>query len=322
MLFAFYYIKNKEHVMGKKKNIKKVVDAEQEILNGNNAEDPNESVSAEAESEKIESSENGEKPKANKKEKSKKALNTIVNVVLVMALIFASVCIFISYTSTMSNGVPSLFGVKLLTVQTDSMKDTIMPGDLIIDVDVNDASLLEVDDIITFRTLIQGKEELNTHRIVRKVPVGEYYIFETKGDNSDIPDYMTVHQNEIVGKYVFRIPAVGAAIDFMQTPLGFFLVVVLPVLIFFVYHLIQFFRVLFEYQNVKMLIKYEQERGANEDIIAAAVQDEQMQEEIRRAAYEAELREKLKAELLADIEKEKTAQKEQAEENEQKDVQE
>ncbi len=308
--------------MGKKKNIKKVVDAEQKILNGNNAEAPNESVSIEAENEKIESSENSEKSKAIKKEKSKKALNTIVNVVLVVALIFASVCIFISYTSTMSNGVPSLFGLKLLTVQTDSMKDTIMPGDLIIDIDVKDAAELKEGDIITYRTLIQGKEVLNTHRIVRKYPSGEYCIFETQGDNSNIPDPITVHQNEIVGQYVFRIPAVGAAIDFMQTPLGFFLVVVLPVLIFFVYHLIQFFRVLFEYQNVKMLIKYEQERGANEDIIAAAVQDEQMQEEIRRAAYEAELREKLKAELLADIEKEKAAQKEQAEQNEKSDIQE
>ena len=299
--------------MGKKKNVKKVVDAEQEILNGNNAEDPNESVSVGAENEQSKVSENGEKPKADKKEKSKKALNTIVNVVLVVALVFAAVCIFISYSSTMTNGVPSLFGVKLLTVQTDSMKDTIMPGDLIIDIDVKDPAELEEGDIITYRTIIKGKEELNTHRIVRKYTGGEYCIFETQGDNSTIPDPITVHQNEIVGQYVFRIPAVGAAIDFMQTPLGFFLVVVLPVLIFFVYHLIQFFRVLFEYQNVKMLIKYEQERGANEDIIAAAVQDEQMQEEIRRAAYEAELREKLKAELLADIEKEKSAQQEQAE---------
>jgi len=59
-----------------------------------------------------------------------------------------------------------------------------------------------------------------------------------------------------------------------------------------------------------MLIKYEQERGTNEDIVATAVKDEQEQEEIRRAAYEAELREKLKAELLADLEREKAAKEE------------
>lgn len=303
--------------MGKNKKLKNVVDKEREALNGNLAEDPSETATDVAKTENNEVSENSEKPKVAKKEKRKKALNTVVNVILVAALIFAAVCIFISYSSTMSNGVPSLFGIKLLTVKTDSMKKTIMPGDLIIDVDVKDPKELEEGDIITYRTIIKGKEVLNTHRIVRKYTGGEFCIFETKGDNSTVADPITVHQNEIVGQYKYRIPAVGAAIDFMQTPLGFFLVVVLPVLIFFVYHLIQFFRVLFEYQNVKMLIKYEQERGANEDIIAAAVQDEQQQEEIRRAAYEAELREKLKAELLADIAKEKAAQKEQGEESKQ-----
>ena len=58
---------------------------------------------------------------------------------------------------------------------------------------------------------------------------------------------------------------------------------------------------LFEYQNVKMLIKYEKERGRTEDLIASQVKDEKLKEEMRRAAIESELREKLKAELMADM---------------------
>jgi hypothetical protein len=72
-------------------------------------------------------------------------------------------------------------------------------------------------------------------------------------------------------------------------------------LLFFIFHLVQFFRVLFEYQNVKMLIKYEKERGRTEDLIASQIKDEKLKEEMRRAAIEAELREKLKAELMADM---------------------
>ena len=86
------------------------------------------------------------------------------------------------------------------------------------------------------------------------------------------------------------------------------IVIVLPVLLFFVFHLVQFFRVLFEYQNVKMLIKYEQERGRTEDLIESQIRDEKAREEIRRAAMEkeraemeAKLREELRAELLADM---------------------
>ena len=304
--------------MERNNEVETVIEAEEKTVSGNETpQESNETLEAPAEPAVAseEPQEKAEKPKLTKKEKRKKALNTVINVVLVVALVFAAVCTFISYSSTESNGVPGLFGVKLLTVQTESMKDTINPGDLIIDVEVKDPAELQKGDIITFWTFIEGKRVLNTHRIVNIYDGGTFRIFETKGDNATIADAVTVHQNEIVGKYVFRIPALGTAIDFMQTPLGFFLVVVLPVLIFFIYHLIQFFRVLFEYQNVKMLIKYEQERGTNEDIIAAAVQDEQQQEEIRRAAYEAELREKLKAELLADIEKEKAAAK-KAEESE------
>lgn len=257
---------------------------------------------------------NGDKPALTKSEKTKKTVNTIINVVLVLALVFAAICTFISYASTETNGVPGIFGIKLMTVQTDSMEPSILPGDLIIDVEVKDASELVPGDVITYWTFIQGKRVLNTHRIINVYDGGEFRFFETQGDNSTTADPITVHEKEIEGKCLYRIAGIGTAIDFMQTSLGFFLVVVLPVLIFFIYHLIQFFRVLFEYQNVKMLIKYEQERGTNEDIVATAVKDEQEQEEIRRAAYEAELRAKLKAELLADLEREKAAQEEAAQE--------
>ena len=263
----------------------------------------------EAEYNKKRSNKKSNKPKLTRAEKNKKTINTIINVVLVVALVFAAICTYISFVAADGKSVPGFFGIKILSVQTDSMEDTIMPGDLIVDVDVKDPAELTKGDIVTYWTIIEGKRVLNTHRIINIYDGGSFRIFETQGDNSTIADALTVHENEIEGKYLFRIPGVGKAVDYMQTPVGFFLVVVLPVLIFFIYHLIQFFRVLFEYQNVKMLIKYEQERGANEDIIAAAVQDKQEQEEIRRAAYEAELREKLKAELLADMEKEKAAQK-------------
>jgi capsular polysaccharide biosynthesis protein len=112
---------------------------------------------------------------------------------------------------------------------------------------------------------------------------------------------MTVHESEIVGQYKLRVPGLGKLVDYLQTAKGFFIVVVIPVLLFFIFHLVQFFRVLFEYQNVKMLIKYEKERGRTEDLIASQVKDEKLKEEMRRAAIEAELREKLKAELMADM---------------------
>ena len=246
-----------------------------------------------------------EKPK---KRDIKKTINIVVNVLLVVAIILAAVCTYVSFVSTSGNGVPSILGVRPFTVQTDSMYPILKPGDLIIDVAVKDPRELRVGDIITYWTIIEGNRVLNTHKIAGIYDGGNYLIFETMGEKINQTDILTVHESEIVGLYKFRIPGVGKVLDYLQTSTGFMIVIVLPVLLFFVFHLVQFFRVLFEYQNVKMLIKYEQERGRTEDLIESQIRDADQREEIRRAALEkeraemeAKLREELRAELLADL---------------------
>ena len=243
-----------------------------------------------------------------KKRDVKKIINIVVNVLLVVAIVLAAVCTYVSFVSTSGNGVPSILGVRPFTVQTDSMYPTLKPGDLIIDVAVKDYRELRVGDIITYWTIIEGQRVLNTHKIAGIYDGGDYLIFETMGEKVNQTDVLTVHESEIVGVYKFRVPGVGKVLDYLQTPTGFMIVIVLPVLLFFVFHLVQFFRVLFEYQNVKMLIKYEQERGRTEDLIESQIRDEKAREEIRRAAMEkeraemeAKLREELRAELLADM---------------------
>jgi len=249
-----------------------------------------------------------------KKRDVKKIINIVVNVLLVVAIVLAAVCTYVSFVSTSGNGVPSILGVRPFTVQTDSMYPTLKPGDLIIDVAVKDYRELRVGDIITYWTIIEGQRVLNTHKIAGIYDGGDYLIFETMGEKVNQTDVLTVHESEIVGVYKFRVPGVGKVLDYLQTPTGFMIVIVLPVLLFFVFHLVQFFRVLFEYQNVKMLIKYEQERGRTEDLIETQIRDEKAREEIRRAAMEkeraemeAKLREELRAELLADMVKNNNA---------------
>jgi signal peptidase len=241
----------------------------------------------------------------------KKALNTIINVVLIVAIVFAVIATYVSFVSTSGSGVPGIFGLRLFSIQTDSMEPTLYPGDLAVGTAIKDKGELRPGDIITYWTNINGERVLNTHRIVEVYDGGGYWIFQTKGDNNTIEDPLTVDERNVEAIYRFRIPGVGKVFDYLQTSTGFLLVVVLPVFVFFIYHLIQFFRVLFEYQNVKNRIKYEQERGRTEDMIAAHAQD-MAKKEAERAAMEAELREKLRAELLESMAAEQKA-KQQAE---------
>ena len=148
--------------------------------------------------------------------------------------------------------------------------------------------------------MINGERVLNTHRISEIYDGGGYLIFETKGDNNTVADALTVHESEIVGQWNgTKIKGIGKVFDYLQTSTGFMIVVVIPVAAFFIFHLIQFFRVLFEYQNIKNKLQYEMERGKAEEY----VEDEKRRlDETRlkeRARLEAELREKLKKEIIA-----------------------
>ncbi|MBQ7160181.1 MAG: signal peptidase I [Clostridia bacterium] len=240
--------------------------------------------------------------------KGKKIANIIINVILVIAIIIAAVATYVSFVSTSGNGVPSIFGRSILSIQTESMYPTLEPGDLIIDKAVKDTKTLKVGDIITYWTVIDGERVLNTHRIFQIYDGGNYLIFATKGDNNTNEDPLTVHESEVVGLYSTkegdkdvggtRIKGAGKVFDFLQTSTGFLVVVVIPVAIFFLFHLVQFFRVLFEYQNVKNRLRYEQERGTAEDMLDEEKQKFEETKKAEREKLESELRERLKKELL------------------------
>ena len=239
--------------------------------------------------------------------KGKRILNAVVNTLLVVAIALAAMCTYVSFVSTSGNGVPSLFGIRLFSIQTESMYPTLLPGDLIFDVGVKDPGELRNGDIITYWTVINGERVLNTHRIHEIYDGGGFLIFATKGDNNTIADPLTVHESEVVGQYSFRVSGLGKVFDYLQTSTGFLIVIVIPVFLFFLFHLIQFFRVLFEYQNVKNRIKFEQERGRTEDLIAIQQRQQADAQAQARAKMEEELRERLRAEIMATMEAQKAA---------------
>lgn len=205
-------------------------------------------------------------PNKKTEKKSGKVLNTVVNVLLVVVIVFGAFCAFNAFMAKQGNGVPSLFGLKFASIQSDSMSPTFNKGDLIVDIVVKDPTKLKAStsisakdgDVITFWTTINGEIVLNTHRIVEVNDNENYLSFVTRGDNDELydenneHDYMQVHQNKIEGKYLFAIPKLGNFIDFLETSTGFLLVVVLPAALIFIWQLIQFFRSLFAYQAEKV----------------------------------------------------------------------
>lgn len=194
-----------------------------------------------------------------KEKTGSKILGTVINIILVLAIILAFICTYTSYTTKKGSGVPNILGFEPFSIQTNSMSPFFVAGDLVIDKSLSDYSDLEEGQIITFWTIIDGEKVLNTHRIVEAVKDEEFTYYYTKGDANTREDSLTVHQSEIVGVYLTHLKGVGNALDFMQTSKGFFIIVVLPVFAFFLYYMVSFFRVLFEYQGEKKRLELERE---------------------------------------------------------------
>ena len=199
--------------------------------------------------------------------KKKKVLNTIVNVILVVVIVFGIFVAFTAFVTKKGSGVPNFLGVEFFSIQSDSMKPTFEKGDMIIDIKVKDASKLKEGDVITFWTVINGETALNSHRITKKEKITaedgsySYYMFRTKGDNTETnknEDDLSVRDKDVVGKYTgIKLPWLGSLIDYLQTGTGFLIVIVIPVALFTIWQLIQFFRTLFAYQAEKTKMKYE-----------------------------------------------------------------
>ncbi|MCR4614783.1 MAG: signal peptidase I [Clostridiales bacterium] len=133
-----------------------------------------------------------------------KVVNTIVNILLVIVLIFSATITVMVLTSTFNEErIPSLGNKAVLTIETDSMlgpKGFSTKDVVIIDrLTEEEAQNLQVGQVITFHTSILEYEVLLTHRIVGVYYHGDVRYYVTRGDNTPARDTEYVTAKEIVG---------------------------------------------------------------------------------------------------------------------------
>ena len=177
----------------------------------------------------------------------KKALKITVSVIAWIVLIFALIVTILVFSADKNNGVASLLGYIPLTVESDSMKPTFEKNDLIIDKEIDDVNDLQKGDIITFWTLIEGKKVKNTHRITDINSVNGNISFTTKGDNNDVKDSLEVYPADVIGQWTeFKIGGFGKVMSFLRTKTGFFICILIPMALFFLFELYKLIVVIVE----------------------------------------------------------------------------
>ena len=219
--------------------------------------------------------------------KAKKVWGIIGNVIMWLFIAFAVVVTIFAFSAQSSaDGVPTIGGKVISPVLSNSMYPTIKEGDIILSRKLSDTDklTLKVDDIITFKVDLDGdgKPEVNTHRIEEVIGTGNDVSYRTKGDNNTIKDNYVVSATDVISIFDehkdTRIPVLGSVIKFLLTPTGFFIVIVIPLILFFLSQIIMFVRKIMEVKNAgKKQITAEDEEMIKQKAIEEYIRSQQSQ---------------------------------------------
>ena len=221
-------------------------------------------------------------------EKFKKIAGIVGNVLIWAFVVFSLLLTIMVFSAQgSSDGIPALFGKSWLTIETGSMEDTYKVGDLVFMTKLTDEDRanLEVDNIITYRAPIDINGDgiigdVNTHRIYSIDP--DTGVIVTKGDNNVLPDNegdtaYTIHRNDVIGICTEqgKLVGVGNVINFLRSRLGFFLCVVLPLILFFLYELYNFINILVTERAKKAPVTKETEEEIKRRAIEEYIKSQQ-----------------------------------------------
>ena len=122
--------------------------------------------------------------------------------------------------------------------------------------------------------------------------------YTTKGDNNEISDTHVISDGDIVGKYTGRIPGLGKVMDFLSGSVGFLVVIVLPLLLFFIY---QVYHLIMVSINLKKAVAVEEAK--EKELSRVKAESEMAEAEAVKAEAQAALEEalRLKAEAEAKL---------------------
>mgnify|MGYP002619250684 FL=1 len=214
----------------------------------------------------------------------KRAGTIVISVILWAIILLAALYAFTTMATKDDQSVASILGYTPLVVETDSMKPTFESGDLIF-IKKCDTSKLKEGDIITFHTIIDNQYALNTHRIQKIDEANGVRSYTTIGDNNNgIADQHVISDGDIVGKYIGHVSGLGKVMNFLSSSMGFLIVIVLPMLLFFIYQV---------YNLIMISIRLKKAMAVEnaEEIANARIQQEkadQAADEAARAKDEAQ----------------------------------
>ena len=215
-------------------------------------------------------------------EKTKNVLNLLIKVAAYLLVIFTVfMMIFTIFTvTTVDRNDRSVFGLRFYVVLTDSMSKSdknadmdvhFNAGDIIFVKNVKDKTKLEAGDIIAF--LSSNSESYGatiTHMIreVKRTDDGKILGYVTFGTNTDTNDEALVEPAYVLGEYAGRLPGVGHFFEYLRSPIGYVIFILVPFILLILYNGIN---------AIRLFRRYKREQNAILEAERAEIAEERKQ---------------------------------------------
>jgi signal peptidase len=155
--------------------------------------------------------------------KTGKITKKIVHIKLTLiVLIILPIAVFTLLTSKSSY----IAGVRSMVVLSGSMEPHISTGSVVY---IKPEKSYRSGDVVTFNT---DSGMTVTHRIVGEKIEDDGTKFITKGDANAVNDTEVISHSQITGKTLFSLPYIGYVVNFLKTPKGFLLAIIIPTFVF------------------------------------------------------------------------------------------
>ena len=153
------------------------------------------------------------------KKNFKEAIGYIVSFLCLILCLYITVEVIVANTN---NRPPSVFGVSVSYVPTESMEPTIEAGDYVMFTKVNFDDV-KVDDIVVYKSSDDG---FIIHRVIEKN--SDYLI--CKGDNNPLEDKEVVTSSMLFGRYVTTLGFMQIFTGGINKNLIFFILILIFIL--------------------------------------------------------------------------------------------
>jgi len=197
--------------------------------------------------------------------KAWKIISTVLVWLVVIVAVFMMIFTIIS-VNTFNRNDRNLFGFRFYVVLSDSMSKTDFDaGDLVLIKEV-DPTTLQEGDIIAYQS--QNSENYGqtvTHKIRAKTTDANGNPgFITYGTTTDVDDETVVTYPFILGKYQTALPKVGTFFQFLKTPQGYIVCILIPFLLLIIYQGLNCVKI-FKMYKAEQMAELQAEKDALED---------------------------------------------------------